>query len=355
MFSINYVKNKNAHILATLDDISKIQNYVPLYKEFFSLNATNFNSINLNHKWHITEFVQKNDENKYICTIKNEEQKKKVPSFFKFSPLVDPIKFLVGKYRKKTVDVLPSLEKTEGFSKLNRSNNAAYVDSFFSFLSSKAIHTHGFYHGVDFYGSFLAIKDHFHYNIADDIDYLCESEFFQKNKGDKFSIDSAYEELFSSFNTRNYKRRLKLGDSLKITLNDTLPLDEKSLNEVFINDDISKNNIEVAETASTNSSMCSSRSSHTSNGSDGEDEDEEDKYSDAESQGSGSTGSLSTLPDDVIEAILKKFPVQIICLEKMDNTLNSLLEDNDENEGLNNKEWSSCLFQIIIHKIRYST
>ena len=347
MFSINYVKNKNAHILATLDDISKIQNYVPLYKEFFSLNATNFNSINLNHKWHITEFVQKNDENKYICTIKNEEQKKKVPSFFKFSPLVDPIKFLVGKYRKKTVDVLPSLEKTEGFSKLNRSNNAAYVDSFFSFLSSKAIHTHGFYHGVDFYGSFLAIKDHFHYNIADDIDYLCESEFFQKNKGDKFSIDSAYEELFSSFNTRNYKRRLKLGDSLKITLNDTLPLDEKSLNEVFINDDISKNNIEVAETASTNSSMCSSRSSHTSNGSDGEDEDEEDKYSDAESQGSGSTGSLSTLPDDVIEAILKKFPVQIICLEALDGTLDSILDQLDD------EEWRACLFQVIMSLVIY--
>ena len=347
MFSINYVKNKNAHILATLDDISKIQNYVPLYKEFFSLNATNFNSINLNHKWHITEFVQKNDENKYICTIKNEEQKKKVPSFFKFSPLVDPIKFLVGKYRKKTVDVLPSLEKTDGFSKLNRSNNSAYVDSFFSFLSSKAIHTHGFYHGVDFYGSFLAIKDHFHYNIADDIDYLCESEFFQKNKGDKFSIDSAYEELFSSFNTRNYKRRLKLGDSLKVALDDTSPLDEKSLNEVFITDDISKNNIEVTETASTNSSMCSSRSSHTSNGSDGEDEDEEEKYSDAESQGSGSTGSLSTLPEDVIEAILKKFPVQIICLEALDGTLDSILDQLDD------EEWRSCLFQIIMSLVIY--
>ena len=104
MLSINYVKNKNSHILATLDDISKIQNYVPLYNEFFSLNETNFNSINLNHKWHITEFAEKVAENKYICTIKNNDNEKKVPSFFKFSPLVDPIKFLVGKYRKKTVD-----------------------------------------------------------------------------------------------------------------------------------------------------------------------------------------------------------------------------------------------------------
>ena len=82
MLSINYVKNKNSHILATLDDISKIQNYVPLYNEFFSLNATNYNSINLNHQWHITEFAEKIGENKYICTINNKDKKKKVPSFF---------------------------------------------------------------------------------------------------------------------------------------------------------------------------------------------------------------------------------------------------------------------------------
>ena len=347
MFSINYTKNKNAHTLATLDDISKIQNFVPLYNEFFALNATNFNSINLNHKWHITEFVQKNGENKYICTIKNDDQEKKVPSFFKFSPLLDPIKFLVGKYKKKTVDILPSLEKNDCISKLNRSNNAAYIDSFFYFLSSKAIHTHGFYHGIDFYGSFLAIKDNFHYNIADDIDYLCESDFFHKNKGGKFSIDSAYEELFSSFNTRNYKRRLKLGDSLKVNVDDTSPLDQELLNEVFIADDPSKNNIRHQTTASTNSSMCSSRSSHTSNESDGEEEEEEESDQDTESQGSGSNESLSTMGEEIIEAILKKFPVQIICLEALDGTLDSILEE------LDNEAWRSCLFQIVMSLVIY--
>ena len=61
----------------------------------------------------------------------------------------------------------------------------------------------------------------------------------------------------------------------------------------------------------------------------------------------------SSLSEENIYALIKNFPVQIICLEKMDNTLDSLLEDNDENEGLNNKEWSSCLFQIIIMLITY--
>jgi len=356
MLSINYVKNKNAHILATLDDISKIQNYVPLYNEFFSLNETNFNSINLNHKWHITEFVKKNSENRYICKVKCKENKKKVPAFFKFSPLLDPVKFLVGKYKKKPISVLPSLEESDCLAKLKNPNNSAYVDSFFYFLTSQAIHTHGFYHGIDFYGSFLAIKDNFHYNIADDIDYLCESNFFHKNKGDKFIIDRSYEELFSCFNTRNYKRRLKLGDSIKKSQNYTTPLDEISLNGVFteavpssneisnitIECDISNNTHQHNKTTSTKSSDCSSRSSHTSNESEEESLDGED-----ESEYSGSAHSMSTAPEDIIEAILKKFPVQIICLEALDGTLDSIMEE------LESEEWRACLFQIIMSLVVY--
>ena len=45
------------------------------------------------------------------------------------------------------------------------------------------------------------------------------------------------------------------------------------------------------------------------------------------------------------------FPVQIICLEKMDNTLDSLLED-EENE-LSTDEWKSCLFQVVISLLVY--
>ena len=234
MFNINYVKNKNAHILASLDDVSKIQNYIPLYTEFFSLNDSNFNSINLNHRYHIIEFIEKKNENNYMCSVKNGEQKKKVSSFFKFSPLIDPIKYMAGKYKKKQINILPSLENVDILSKIKNPNNAAYVDSFFYFLSSQAFHTHQFYHGIDFYGSFLGIKGNFHYNIADDMDYLCQSDFFHKNKGDKFTIDCAYEDIFFNYNTRNYKKRLQLGDSLKNVPDETKVIDPLHFDEVFI-------------------------------------------------------------------------------------------------------------------------
>ena len=60
-----------------------------------------------------------------------------------------------------------------------------------------------------------------------------------------------------------------------------------------------------------------------------------------------SEGSLSTAAEDVIEAILKKFPVQIICLEALDETLDSIMEKLDI------EEWRSCIFQIIMSLVIY--
>ena len=45
--------------------------------------------------------------------------------------------------------------------------------------------------------------------------------------------------------------------------------------------------------------------------------------------------------DDIVNAIIYNFPIQIICLEKIENTLDSLLENDDEE--LSVKEWTSCL------------
>ena len=58
MVDINYQKRKTQDLFKSLEDpkrlfLSNTQNYIPIYKRFFSLNETNWNSINLNHKWHI--------------------------------------------------------------------------------------------------------------------------------------------------------------------------------------------------------------------------------------------------------------------------------------------------------------
>ena len=72
-----------------------------------------------------------------------------------------------GKYKDIKIDVLPSFndEDNEGHTKIRDGNNSAYVDGFFSFLSSKALNDHRFLHGVDFYGSFLAIQEGYTMNF----------------------------------------------------------------------------------------------------------------------------------------------------------------------------------------------
>ena len=104
--------------------------------------------------------------------------------FFKFSPLLDPIKYMIGKYdiEDPLLFNLPDVINTNSHSKVRDINNSAYVDSFFTYLSSQLLHVHKFEHGLDFYGSFLALKKNYSINVEDDIDYIFESAFFQKNK-----------------------------------------------------------------------------------------------------------------------------------------------------------------------------
>ena len=56
MINVNYQKRKNTELFKSLEDsnslfLSDTQNYIPIYKRFFSLNETNYNSVNLNHKY----------------------------------------------------------------------------------------------------------------------------------------------------------------------------------------------------------------------------------------------------------------------------------------------------------------
>ena len=81
----------------------------------------------------------------------------------------------------KSLLKLPLFESNNTYHpKSNTYNNTAYIDSFFTYLSSKLLHDHGFVNGMDFYGSFLAKKSDFRINIVDDIEYLNDFVFLHK-------------------------------------------------------------------------------------------------------------------------------------------------------------------------------
>lgn len=380
-FSLYYRKNKNEDLFKTLENsdfkITNLQNYVPLYDNFFSLNTTNYNSINLNQKYYLTSIIKVTDRNSLVAQvadISNTILEKQV--FCKFSPLLDPLKVLTGKYdvSNNHLKRLPQFNDTTNtcFPKLLDKNNSAYVDSFFTYLSSQLLHNFNCVNSIDYYGSYLGIQQKFNYNIADDIDYLNECDFFHKNEDILYNIDnSLYSNIFN-VDSRSNKKKILITEKLPSIILDKLEdaaffmalqpshkylnIPTKSNEPVII--DLSQaciysTDIRSTSKSSKSDSSCSSKSSNTSidndedissdnddNGSVSDNSDDK-LNSDCESDNDGS--SIESNEESILCSIYD-FPVQVISMEKCTNTLDYLMET----DLLNDEEWASCLFQIII-------
>jgi hypothetical protein len=295
------------------------------------------------------------------------------------APLLDPFKFLIGKYNVNdpTLLKLPNFNSDIGdvHPKILDSNNSAYVDGFFSFLASMLIHNHNFINGVDYYGSFLGIKNNFKLNVIDDLEYLCKSEFFNKNKNQAFQVDD-YSFLYEQ-DKEESKPPIKIDHNLsnKSALS-AKSIDNSLFDDIFTLDDLKDNNVELVDitnsdfftskelrtTTIKSSSTCSSRTSHTSNNEndseninllENESDNNEDKNVDEEDD-SGSDvwtddNSSEECEEQEIYATIPEFPVQIICMENCENTFDDLIINNELTHG----EWFSALFQIIMVLITY--
>lgn len=392
MITINYQKRKNIELFKHFEDpnslfLSKTQNYIPIYSRFFNLNDNNYNSINLNNKWYISSInpegnVEDND-NLFMCRIKNihTNKMKDREVFFKLAPLLDPYKYMIGKYDISNPKLfnLPTLHSSaeDCNSKFIDVNNSAYVDGLFLFLSSQLSNTYNFTHGVEYYGSFLGIKNEFRINVFDDIDYLNSSEFFNKNKNILFKVDD-YDYLFQQEHTK--LKPLTIGNN--ISLKSLKSVDGEMFDNVFdeTNNSIDFNelkdlSLDLLDITTTNlvtehqvtlksNSSCSSRSSYT-NDSDLEDEcencDQHDEVfetnSDKNSDGSKDTeheeksdyDSEEFNEEERINVFIPKFPVQVIGMEYCENTFDDLILTSE----LTNEEWHSAFMQIIMILITY--
>jgi hypothetical protein len=384
MCDINYQKRKNIELFANLEKselaFSNAQNYIPIYNRFFNLNDTNYNSINLNNKHYISNIYEQLDKNIFECKLKNinNNKTKKQPLFFKIAPLLDPIKYLTGKYdlTDQTLFQLPVLGSTtkECHSKLLDVNNSAYIDGMFLFLSSQLKNNTKFIHGVDYYCSFLGYKKDFKIDVLDDIDYLINSEFFCKHKNELFQIDN-YEYLIEPEEQKI--KPINIGQN--ISFKSVKSIDNEMFDDIF-DDNANNDNKTSLETSTTediidclsldtfninnlsislkSSSTCSSRTSHTNendlNDLNDENDDcdldnnslpnDEGSYSDHSSNYSGSSESSEQL-----NAIIPKFPVQLIGMEFCEDTFDNLITEND----LTTEEWFSALMQVIMILITY--
>ena len=80
----------------------------------------------------------------------------------KYKDISQNIKYLENVENIENANNANNMSKYKLFqNKIHLVDNCAYVDSFFSYLTSKLLYEHKFTHGLDFYGSFLGIKDKF--------------------------------------------------------------------------------------------------------------------------------------------------------------------------------------------------
>jgi hypothetical protein len=384
--NVNYEKRNNLELFKTFrnnKDLSllKVQNYIPIYNNFFSFNETNYNVINLNNKFYISSLLKQveNRENVFTSILKNtvNETTLEKEIFIKYAPLIDPFKYLVGKYNINDDKLfkLPKFNSTDKdvHYKFIDKNNSSYIDSLFSFLSSKIIHKYNFIHGVDYYGSFLAIKSNYKVNIIDDIEYLCKSDYFNKYKNVDFKVDDFNFLLDNVIDSR--KKPIKIDNEISLfpveTIDDSL-FEDLFDTKLITLDDLKNNSLELIDVTNSSdfslkqdnksttiksSSTCSSRSSHTSVSDEYQEQEEfeelEENYDDdenVEDEEDGDEDSENSEDSvDKINATIPKFPVNLICMENCESTLDDLIINNE----LNNDEWFSALMQVIMILITY--
>ena len=324
-------------------NILNLQLYNPIYNRLFEMNENNFSHVALDHPHHMYNLHSVTDSNQMNLMNK--------PVFVKFSPLLDPYRYMVGKYdvNDAKIRTMPRFDSTEEtvVSKILNSNNASYVDSFFNYLSCMIIHKHNFIHAVDFYGSYLGIQEKHRVCITDDLEFLRNSTFFNDNIGKLFFVEDL-DRVFDGFNdlssSRRNKQKLVLDDREDEVIIDCIELSDiegGNTETTILDTDTEVIYVKKSNISSASSSSCSSSSS-SSNSDLNYSSDEEEEEEESSSEGSDQE-------EEEVYGYINKFPVQMICMEKCDGTLDELFI----NDIINTETGASYLFQIIMILLIY--
>jgi hypothetical protein len=339
--------------------IDQFQTYHPIYKKFFELTESNYNSVGLNHRFHMTGLNK-------IWDSKMSESVD-IELFIKFAPLLDPVRYLIGRY--KTNDnfrVLPNLSNNP-HEKLASLNNASYIDNFFCYLSSQLLHEHSILNGIDYYGSFMGVQKKFRMNLVDDIDYLTQSDYFVENRGKLYEVEES-ENPFANFGSRNNKNKLLIhndSSDSNILLDDVQEIITEGGEQVVEGLEeirVEEEDCVYEKSSETYSSENTSNNSEV-NYSDEEEDDDDDEAKDDEGEWSDVESDEDKSNDDddneesseeeesevPMNAFIYDFPVQMICLEKCKGTLDRLFVKKE----LDIDTASSALIQVIMTLYAY--
>jgi hypothetical protein len=366
-------------------NINKLQAYNPIYASLFDNDLisddtaiySKYSFLNMNT---IIDYETKELKNANI--------------FIKFSPLLDNLRYLMGKYEidGEKSKVLPNyLNTSETITKLSHIHNSSYIDNFFCYLTSEALNNYGVLNGIDYYGSYLGIQDLYKSNVVDDIDYLNTSTYFNENKNEKYYI-SEKNNPYSNYGSRANKQKLIIEENnnqenIELIIDDIIEMDAYAPNKDDINtiesleDELIYNKSDEEDILSLSDStntLNNSEINYSSDEEDDEDEDDEDEEDEHEDEKEDDEDddkedddkededddefidqNTMDIENDENNSIyeeekpynlyIKDFPTQMIILEKCEGTLDSLFI----NGLINEEKGLAMLMQIIMTLLIY--
>jgi hypothetical protein len=303
---LNYHEKK--YIENEMNDFVEKTVYSPIYSH-----------LGINPQFSLQEYVEKKTYNEY--DFKDASGKVR-PCFKKFITLVDYVKFLIGKYKGDDLSILPSDQaNAQGLFQeaIQSCHNYAYVDSFFYYVTD-LLHKKGFVHGIQVYDSYVCIQKDVEINVADDFEYICDSNYFNDKLNTLFHFKD--ESVF----TKKAQSPIQISDEhVEIEVEELSGSEEET-----VASELSEATIEATESA------------------DEYDNDSEISHTDEECEEESQSIESMEDPIDLI-LVIKEMPTQVVTLEKCENTLDSLLERNE----LRVEELESAMFQVILMLYTY--
>ena len=319
LFKNNNFKSLKQNIEINLD-VKELQTYFPIMEHYN--NELNPKNVSLRSRYMITELIKNNTDHftkkqsHYIKTfytskIYDRFNKTTIEKniFIKQNPLIEVLGYSLDEF-SLSKKILPDYISSITSDYINNYNNEAYIDAFFTFLGSKLTESGKCPTFPLFYGTYSCITKKFKYDITEDYLELKSNKLFKKNRNTTFNIEEVDIEIEESkeidleiIDTELETDILDLDDSYTSAQNkleqlesmEKLPLSYKEYNG-----DINITNI-----------------------------DNNDIFSD--------------ISDDTFKYMsIKNFPTQLICMEKLDITLDDLLDEG----SIDTTEWLSILFQI---------
>ncbi len=304
-----------------------LQTFFPTLAKVFRINKYQSSKFCLDTPWRITSIDCSGGYGPCSLTINENKVDRKINAYLKVTHLLDPIRWMQGRYSLPKEAGLPWHSKTwtAAWHKIQDPWNQAYVEALAAYSLGKLRLAGVSPHFNNFYGSFCARADMYRFNINDEYSSFRNTRWFWNGSGrGLYNLSVVNSE---SPNSPVPEKILK--DILTRPENSDNDDDDDDNTNIDDEDENDNDNINIEDDDSLHSTSFESKSFAES------DEDSDDEIDE----------------QYVVYSDIPNFPVMLIFTELNEGTMDSLLSSDKHTCKPGSDEWelmwSAWLFQVI--------